>query len=78
MKTIKCRSGLRGTLIRLRDNYDGDYKAWKVYAEMYGLHSKLGFKSPKTAWRANPMLQISVNADDYCKIVQGKRVFHEV
>ena len=76
MKRVKCRSGVGGEQVRLRDNY-GSYEEWEAYAEMYGLHERLGYKSPKTAWKANPLTESSVVPGDYCKIVNGRRVFHD-
>ena len=75
-KNLKCRSGLEGTQSRLRDGY-ASYEEWENWSEMYGLHIRLGYKSPKTAWRFNPIVQSSVNPADFCKIIGGRRVFHD-
>jgi hypothetical protein len=71
---VKCRSGLTGWQARLREVYH-DCQEFTAYAETYGLHLKLGYKTPENAWRANPLVQGSVNPDDYCKVVGGRRVF---
>lgn len=59
-----CRSGLRGREGRLRKNYT-DYEDWAHHARMWGLHARLGYKSTMTAWRANPVIQWSVNPSDF-------------
>jgi hypothetical protein len=73
-KRVRCRSGLTGWQSGLRDNYES-FEHWVAYAEVWGLHFKLGFKTPQTAWRANPVVQGSVSAADYCKVVGGRRLF---
>jgi len=57
---------------RLRDNYDNNFEQWKAYATTYGLHTRLGFDSPKEAWSANPIIQGSVNPADF-KIVESQK-----
>ena len=54
--------------MRLKMVYVGNYAEWVYYAELRGLHLKLGYATPKEAWLANPMVQGSVNPDDYCKV----------
>jgi hypothetical protein len=71
---VNCRSGLEGWQCPLQDNYD-NFEEWAAYAEMYGLHRKLGFQTPLTAWNANPIIQGSVEPTDFCRIVRGKRCF---
>jgi hypothetical protein len=74
IKRVKCQSGLTGWQCRLRDNYKS-YEEWEANAEMWGLHFRLGYKTPQNAWRANPIVQGSVSAADYCKVIGGRRVF---
>jgi hypothetical protein len=74
IKQVKCESGLTGYQCQLQDNYD-NFSQWRAYAEMYGLHTRLGFKTVRGAWRANPVIQGSVEPMDFCKVVNGKRVF---
>jgi hypothetical protein len=71
---VRCRSGLKGWQGRLREVYS-DYEEFRGYAESYGLHLSLGYKTPENAWRANPVVQGSVSPGDYCKVVKGRRVF---
>jgi len=68
MKRVKCKSGIEGWQMRLKMVYVGNYDEWVHYAELRGLHLKLGYATPKEAWLANPMVQGSVNPDDYCKV----------
>ena len=64
---IRCRSRLLGERYRLRDAYR-DLEEFVAYAETYSLHSRLGYKTPQTAWRANPLVEGSVNPDDFRKV----------
>jgi hypothetical protein len=73
-KQVKCRSGLTGWQAKIQDNY-ADFEEWRTFAEMYGLHRKLGFDAPDEAWEANPVIQGSVEPSDFCKIENGKRCF---
>jgi hypothetical protein len=77
MRHVKCQSGLRGYQCRLRANYSS-FEEFEAYSETYGIAKRLGFKSAANAWRANPVIQGSTNPGDLCKIIRGKRVFHEV
>jgi hypothetical protein len=59
----------------LRKNYK-DFEEFKAYAEMYGLHVRLGYKTPETAWRFNPRIQGSTNPADFKRVprkTRGKR-----
>jgi len=69
MRTVvTCKSGLRGWQSRLRDNYENSYECWYTYAEMFGLHTRLGFKSIRAAWEANPLIQGSVEPSDFQRV----------
>lgn len=69
-----CRSGLRGHEGRLRRNYTS-YEQWAAYAEMWGLHTRLGYKTPMTAWRANPVIQWSINPGDFRRAPKKQPAF---
>ncbi len=72
---VKCRSGLMGEQYRLQDSYD-NFEHFQAYAEMYGIHIRLRYKTPATAWRANPLIQSSVEPRDLCKVMKnGRRIF---
>lgn len=66
MKRIRCRSGLWGWQSRLRKVYSS-LEEFIAYCDIYGNHAQLGYASPQTAWRANPVIQGSVNPSDYRK-----------
>lgn len=68
LKRVKCKSGITGTQCKLRDNYDGDLIVWQMACETYGLHAKLGYKTPEAAWAKNPTIQVSVNPSDFRKV----------
>lgn len=67
MKRVICRSGLRGWQARLRSVYSS-FEEFSSYCELYGNHTRLGYASPVTAWRANPVVQGSVNPTDYRRV----------
>ena len=52
---------------RLRRNYTS-FGEFEAYCEIRGLHTRLGYKSPKTAWRYNPMIEGSVNPSDFRRV----------
>ncbi len=66
-KTVKCKSGLMGWQNKLRGEYSS-FTAFKVWSEMWGLHSRLGYKTAKSAWRWNPTVQGSVIPTDYRRV----------
>ncbi len=49
---------------KLQSNYK-DLAEFKAYAEIYGLHTRLGYNTPEEAWEANPLTQGSTNPIDY-------------
>lgn len=61
---IKCKSGINGWRNRLQLNYTG-FDEFQQYAELYGLHTRLGFETVKQAWDANPIIEGSVNPSDF-------------
>ena len=64
MKTIKCKSGVRGWQDHLQKGYDS-LEEFKGYCENYNLHTRLGFDTPEEAWEANPVVEGSVNPSDF-------------
>lgn len=64
---VTCKSGLRGWQCPLRDNYAG-FAEFERYAETYGLNRRLGYRSPRAAWNANPTVQGSVLPSDFRKV----------
>ena len=67
MKYVICKSGIGGWQGLLRNQY-GSFAEFKSFSEMYGLHTRLGYKSPISAWRSNPVVQGSVIPSDYRKV----------
>lgn len=57
-------SGLRGTSEPLQHIYE-NFDEFKNYSETYGLHKRLGFRSAKAAWDANPRVGHTVEPSDY-------------
>lgn len=49
---------------RLWDIYTNE-EEWTSYAEMYGLHTRLGFSDPHEAWIRNPEVAGSCDPRDY-------------
>jgi hypothetical protein len=67
MKRVKCKSGITGWRCRLQKNYDS-FEQFKYYAEMYALHTRLGYKTIKGAWLSDPMIEGSVIPEDFRKV----------
>ena len=67
MKSVICKSGLSGHQGRLQANYDS-FEEFVSYAETYGLHTRLGYKTIAGCWRSNPMIQFSVEPSDFRRV----------
>jgi hypothetical protein len=67
MKTVTCKSGLRGWRGKLQQQY-ASFEEFQSYAELYGLHRRLGYKSIRVCWEANPTVQGSVEPSDFRKV----------
>lgn len=61
---VICKSGTPGTRRHLKDDFDcyGDFAS---QCDMTCNHERLGFPNPMAAWRANPLIESSVNTGDY-------------
>ena len=70
MKRVICKSGLKGWQARLRSVY-ASFEEFVSCCGIYANHTRLGYKTPATAWRANPVVQGSVNPSDYTKVKKG-------
>jgi hypothetical protein len=66
VKTVTAQSGLKGWRGHLQENY-AHFAEFKMYSELYDLHHRLGYKTPKAAWNANPEVEGSVHPSDYRK-----------
>jgi hypothetical protein len=67
MKQVICKSGLKGSEQRLQRRYDS-FVEFQAYSDTYGLATRLGYKSAETAWKANPLVQSSVEPSDFRKV----------
>ena len=63
MKRVTCRSGINGWQARLHSIYS-NYKEFCAFNSAYGIATRLGFSSAVIAWKANPVIQGSVNPED--------------
>lgn len=64
MKQVKCKSGITGWQSRLQEQYEY-FELFQDYDNVYGNAQRLGYKSAKEAWDANPIIQGSTNPEDY-------------
>jgi hypothetical protein len=60
---MKTKSGIKGWVAKLHKVY-GNYDEFESYCGTYGIHTRLGFRSPKTCWKKNPTIQGSVIPSD--------------
>jgi hypothetical protein len=67
IKKVRCKSGVMGEQFKLRDAYK-NLEDYKRYCDLWNIHTRLGYKTPETAWRYNPTVQCSTIASDYRKI----------
>ena len=58
-----CKSGLTGWKMKLRRNWE-TYSFFESCCNNYGIHTRLGFKTPHEAWAANPTVCGSVLPED--------------
>ena len=72
MKQVKCKSGLTGWQCRLQKSYE-DFEDFKHWSDTYDIANRLGFKSAKEAWDANPIIQASTNPSDLCVVAEKKK-----
>ena len=66
-KPVRCKSGIMGSRYRLQDSYSS-FEEFEGYCDTHNLHTRLGYKTPKSAYRHNPMIESSVNASDFRKV----------
>jgi len=70
-KQVRCKSGLTGSQEKLQNRYE-DLEEFESYCDIYGIHTRLGFSSPKLAWKTNPTIQSSTNPSDL-RVVKTKK-----
>ena len=71
IKRVKCPIGIIGWQGKLHDVYN-TYEEFERYCSMLNIHIRVGYETPENAWRANPLIQGSINASDYCKVKANK------
>jgi len=64
-----------GALYRLQDSYR-DFQEFESFSEMYGLHTRLGFKTPREAWDVNPLVKGSVHPEEYGRVQETRSGFN--
>ena len=62
---------------RLQKQYV-DFAEFEAYSDIYGLAKRLGYKSAKSAWKANPTIAGSVYPEDYRVISRHPRKARKV
>lgn len=67
MKKVICKSGAESWQAKLQKIY-GNFEHFQCYCDIYNVHKRLGYKTPKTAWKANPTIQASVIPSDLRKV----------
>ena len=65
---VKLKSGAKGWQAKLQDNYDNSFDQFKNYCEVYNIHKRLGYVSPRTTWKKNPTIQGGTNPSDFRKV----------
>lgn len=63
-------TGLTGWRNNLQNIYR-DFREFKSCCDIYGLHERLGYRNPKEAWDANPVIEGTVDPQDYRNVTTG-------
>jgi hypothetical protein len=66
-KDVRCKSGLMGEQYKLQNGY-ANFEEFDWYSNLYHVHTRLGYKTIKGCWKANPTIQSSVNPSDLRKV----------
>ena len=75
MKSVKCKSGIRGWQAKLHEVYDS-LEEFRSYAEIRNIHGRLGFKTIAGCWRSNPLVMGSVIPEDLMRVKTPKPEFN--
>lgn len=67
MKTIIAESGIKGWQTRLQKNYNS-FDEFESFCQVFNIHKRLGFKTIKSAWQNNPVIQGSVIPSDLKRV----------
>ena len=68
MKRVRCKSGLEGWRERLQRVY-ADFEEFSSYNELYSIAQRVGFRSAKRCWQANPLIEGSIEPSDLRRVV---------
>ena len=63
---VICKSGLSGWRNHIQENYSC-FEHFEACCDAYGIHTRLGYKTIKGCWRANPLCEGSVLPEDFRK-----------
>lgn len=70
IKNIITKSGARGWRSKLQDVYR-DLTEFRAYCEIYGIHTRLGYRTVIGAWRNNPTIQGSIYPSDLRRVTKA-------
>ncbi len=68
MKKVRCKSGITGWQTKLQENYDNSFEQFQRWCETHSIHTRLGYKSPESAWKHNPTIEGSTEPSDFRKV----------
>ncbi len=71
-KKVKCKSGRMGEQYKLRKAY-ANFEEFEGYCENYAIHTRLGYKTPASCWKADPTVQSSTEPSDLRKVKVPKK-----
>lgn len=73
MKTVTTKSGIKGWQCNLQENYPS-LEIFLEYDRNYNVSKRLDYASPEDCWADNPVIQGSVNPQDFCKVEPETKV----
>lgn len=76
MKTVTCKSGLKGWQGKLQKFY-ASFEEFEAYCMIYSNHKRLGYTTPRLAWDDNPTVRGSVNPSDL-EVVKPTKAFKKL
>ncbi len=68
---VKLKSGARGWRGRLREVYVNESDLER-YDSVYAILTRLGYKTVRGAWKANPMIEGGTNPGDFRRTPKKK------
>lgn len=78
MEQVKCKSGIMGWQCKLQENYDNSFEQFQSWCETHNIHTRLGYKTPESAWKNNPIIQGSTEPSDLRKVSITELLIPEV